>query len=555
LGIVFTILYPLIILLPKYDAYIFVLTTGRSEAARLTNSYMGSPTVNAFYEPYPFLNNNLGLDNHLQRVWNWYQFYFIKLPLILISRFSGKKIYLETNHLFLKSFSEYALKTFGRKIKVIHLVQPVENIAKSMYEIESYADSDSCNKWYLNPDTKDNFVNYSKIYSVTKDPEKQKYKGLYRCIWYCIEMEARSDVFKWEHEVDVVEVQKAELDDLERLTVKLQNAYSIDIQARKEDKSIDKSINLDEKKRKIHSEVIKNKVKLFTDAWHRTRIKFDDINFSVVIPLYNKEEHIATTILSVLNQSFNHFEIIIVNDGSTDNSVNIIKELNDPRIRIIHQENEGVSAARNRGIKESRYDWIALLDGDDEWKEDYLETIAQNIIRRPNCVAYSTHRDVLLNRKIMPVKQLCHVPKKSGIIKSYPKSCFWSHAPYHSSSVILNKPFLEVNDELNLFPVGVKLGEDLDAWMKLSLIGDLYFINEKKSIYNYDARGSIPSRYNYRDEFPYSKWYTYKTNTFIDSVYIKLCALKKGVQVLKKLIKYKQFRDLPVVFLDTLGIK
>src|SRR5690554_5521626 len=95
--------------------------------------------------------------------------------------------------------------------------------------------------------------------------------------------------------------------------------------------------------------------------------------FSVVIPLYNKELSISNTIQSVLDQTFQNFEIVIVNDGSTDNSVKEVEKFDDKRIRLIHQENQGVSAARNRGIKEARYEWIAFLDGDDLWEKEHLE--------------------------------------------------------------------------------------------------------------------------------------------------------------------------------------
>jgi glycosyltransferase involved in cell wall biosynthesis len=555
LGIVFTILYPVIILLPKYDAYLFVLATGRSESARLASSYIGSPTVNAFHEPYPILNNNFDLDNKLQRAWILYQFYFIKVPLILISRLSRKKIYLETNHLFLKSFSEYALKTFGSKIKIIHLVRPVEDVVKSLYETGSYPGTPLGNKWYLDPENEQNLVNFRKIFAILEDYKKQEFEELYGCIWYWAEMDTRIDLFKWEHQADSVEIETAELDDLERLTVKLQTAFTINIYPRKEYYNIDKNLKVDEKKVEIDIEVVREKVNTFFNALNVVRLSIDDINYSVVIPLYNKERHIKKTILSVLNQSNNNFEIIIVNDGSTDNSVKIIEEFNDSRIRIINQENQGVSAARNRGINESRYDWIALLDADDEWKEEFLETMAANIIRRPECIAYTTNHEVVKSGKILPLKKISHAPKKSGIIKSYPKCYFWSAPPFHASSTILNKKLLKKNYLLDLFPVGVKLGEDLDAWMRLSLTGATYFINKKMSIYIYDALGNTSYSFNYRDEFRYSKWYKYNANTLTDSVYIKLCVIKKNIQVLKKIIKFKQYKDIPLLILDTLRVK
>ena len=92
--------------------------------------------------------------------------------------------------------------------------------------------------------------------------------------------------------------------------------------------------------------------------------------FSVVIPLYNKELSIINTIQSVLDQTFQNFEIVVVNDGSTDRSVEMVEQFNDPRIRIINKSNGGVSSARNRGIQEAKYELVAFLDADDFWEQN-----------------------------------------------------------------------------------------------------------------------------------------------------------------------------------------
>ncbi|MFA6873908.1 MAG: glycosyltransferase family A protein, partial [Bacteroidaceae bacterium] len=111
---------------------------------------------------------------------------------------------------------------------------------------------------------------------------------------------------------------------------------------------------------------------------------------SVIIPLYNKERYIKRAICSVLNQSFGNFEIVVINDGSTDNSASIVESIDDTRIKLINQKNTGVSAARNKGIAESKYDFIAFLDADDEWKENHLAIIASLIEKYPLCGVFAT---------------------------------------------------------------------------------------------------------------------------------------------------------------------
>ncbi|AZQ58486.1 glycosyltransferase family 2 protein [Maribacter sp. MJ134] len=100
---------------------------------------------------------------------------------------------------------------------------------------------------------------------------------------------------------------------------------------------------------------------------------------SVLIPLYNKEHSIVKTIHSVLIQTYMDFELLIIDDGSTDNSLKVVENIKDGRIRIIAQENGGVSSARNTGIKNATYEWIAFLDADDIWHKDFLKYVTEVI--------------------------------------------------------------------------------------------------------------------------------------------------------------------------------
>lgn len=106
---------------------------------------------------------------------------------------------------------------------------------------------------------------------------------------------------------------------------------------------------------------------------------------SVVIPLYNKEHTITRTLGTVLNQTYKDFEVVIINDGSTDNGVSVIQNFStDSRIKIINQSNQGVSVARNEGVRNATYEYVAFLDGDDEWLPNYLSKMYEAIQKFPN---------------------------------------------------------------------------------------------------------------------------------------------------------------------------
>lgn len=113
-----------------------------------------------------------------------------------------------------------------------------------------------------------------------------------------------------------------------------------------------------------------------------------DIKVSVVIPSYNREKTIEACLLSVLNQSYPPFEIIVVDDGSTDNTIQKIEGFNDSRIRILRQQHKGAQAARNCGIKAAKGDYIAFLDSDDEWLPEKLEIQIQYLKGRKDVVVY-----------------------------------------------------------------------------------------------------------------------------------------------------------------------
>lgn len=188
---------------------------------------------------------------------------------------------------------------------------------------------------------------------------------------------------------------------------------------------------------------------------------------SVIIPLYNKKGAIAAAIRSVLGQSYNDFEIVIVNDGSTDSSVSEVEGIKDSRIRLINQANAGVSAARNRGIEEAKGEYIALLDADDEWHPDYLAIQARLAEDYPQCDVFAVNYRFCDAKGKITNTIIRNLPFATGhgVLSNYFKVASTSHPPLWTSAVIARKKaFLEIGG----FPVGIKSGEDLLTWARLA---------------------------------------------------------------------------------------
>ena len=201
------------------------------------------------------------------------------------------------------------------------------------------------------------------------------------------------------------------------------------------------------------------------------------IKFSVILPLYNKEKEIANTLKSVLNQTYKADEIIVVDDGSTDNSKEVIKKFKD--VKLIEQKNCGVSCARNRGIKEARNEYICFLDADDLWEEDFLEEIKRLIESFPQAIFYSTsHKMIDENGKVIKAKTLYNF---FGIVDNFFEIFNNNYGLINSSSVCIKKsikPF---------FPEGEKKGEDICLWIELAKKGKLAHSSKALSIYKLNA--------------------------------------------------------------------
>ena len=211
---------------------------------------------------------------------------------------------------------------------------------------------------------------------------------------------------------------------------------------------------------------------------------------SVVIPLYNKEKYIIRTINSVLAQTYKEFELIVVDDESTDNSVNLVKLVADPRIKLVLQKNGGVSLARNIGVKNAVGDWVAFLDADDEYEPAFLQEAINFLDKnRGSDLSFLGANYFLGSRNCKAISEKLH----SGVYDYF--QLFGNQkSPNNSSTTIVNKSiFLDVGG----FPEGVKHFEDWITWFKLACAGNFGYISHALGLYHYvDGSVSRTTKYN-----------------------------------------------------------
>lgn len=241
-------------------------------------------------------------------------------------------------------------------------------------------------------------------------------------------------------------------------------------------------------------------------------MKTNDIKISVVVPLYNKERAVVDTIHSVLNQTIVPYELIIVDDGSTDNSLNVIRkrisELENERIRVIHKENGGVSSARNRGIKEAKGEYIALLDGDDLWNPTFLEEQVKLIHNFPKAAMWGVNTAFVKNGKCWKWQQ-----GMGDGFRGYVENYFGTkhNDLFCSSSVVIRK---EVFEKVGYFDERISASEDLDMWYRIILKYPVVFYDKVLVYYNQDAENRVA--YDTDVRFPLTKDIKYYFDKFND---------------------------------------
>ncbi len=218
--------------------------------------------------------------------------------------------------------------------------------------------------------------------------------------------------------------------------------------------------------------------------------------FSVIIPLYNKEKYVLNTIKSVLNQSFQDFEIIIVDDGSTDQSLQVINSVNNPKITIIQQKNQGASIARNNAIQASKGNYIATLDADDLWENNHLLELKKCINACPEAVLYCTNYNIKRHDGFITKSKFnFNYEDTCLIVKDFFKANIINFIPTSSSVAFKKEDFLKING----YNTRLRTGQDIDLWIKFGLIGQIAFNPKVTMLYNYFDQSSLSNK-NYNED-------------------------------------------------------
>jgi glycosyltransferase involved in cell wall biosynthesis len=179
--------------------------------------------------------------------------------------------------------------------------------------------------------------------------------------------------------------------------------------------------------------------------------------YSVIIPTYNRAPFLKKALESVLNQTFEDFELIIFDDGSTDGTSDLIKSYNDIRIKYIYQENTGVSRARNRALSHAMGEYIAFLDSDDWWLKRKLEEAEEAIRQNPSYKIYHTQEKWFRNGEHLNHMKK-HLKKGGYIFENCLELCSVS-----ISTAVIKKILF---DEIGNFDENMEVCEDYDFWIR-----------------------------------------------------------------------------------------
>lgn len=255
------------------------------------------------------------------------------------------------------------------------------------------------------------------------------------------------------------------------------------------------------------------------------------IFFSVIIPLYNKEDYIKRCLNSILSQIHQNFEIIIVNDGSTDNGGAIVEEIKNEKITLISQDNQGVSVARNKGVSLSKYNHVVFLDADDTWDNDFLSQLAILVDKFPDAGIYGiNHRYHYANGRIIAEDySSLFNGLSSGIFVDYFKTfAELGKSPFSNSGCCYAK---NVFEKIGGYKPGIKTTEDSDLWCRIALSFDVAFQIKPSVTYYLETPNNTRGIIEYKD---------FQVSTTLQNFIKSNAVPERYVDSIKKLIAFQQ---------------
>ena len=271
---------------------------------------------------------------------------------------------------------------------------------------------------------------------------------------------------------------------------------------------------------------------------------------SVIIPLYNKENSIVKTVISVLNQTFVNLELIVVDDGSSDSSLKALQVVTDDRLRIITKSNGGVSSARNKGIKEATSEYIAFIDGDDIWSANHLQTLCDAItdVDNRDIGGYATNfyksGNILFDEKRF-------IKTQPILVEDYFDFVSKPVTKFNSSTILIKKSKVL---ETGLYDEEISYGEDVEFWMRLFDQYKLVFIESITAIYHVEAENRsaykvIPlekrfHKFNYKGASESKRRYLDKLVAILIIDY----GIKRSVGNIFRIVKQYPYRLIGVCF-------
>ncbi|NQZ24151.1 MAG: glycosyltransferase [Colwellia sp.] len=221
------------------------------------------------------------------------------------------------------------------------------------------------------------------------------------------------------------------------------------------------------------------------------------INFTVIIPLFNKAEHILRTLKSVAWQKYPAAEIIIIDDGSTDNGASLVKNEKIKNVKVVHQANQGVSAARNNGVALASHEYIAFLDADDQWLPLFLDEVARLINKFPQAEFFGTNYQIVQskNNYVDAKIKLGSLNPEGVILTDYFNIASQGDLPFTMSSMVMQRSLFK---EIGGFPLDEPIGEDQDLFCRVALNAEIAYSPNIHSLYHKDAqnqasKNNIPS--------------------------------------------------------------